>query len=379
MRGLFVFQVKCVFCYSFTHHILQTSPSDQASCWLRISIGFVFVQLQQRERFHTEPGMEVIRDAPIVDTIVPPQMPHAQHPHTTAVSQRFVTPTIIQQQYSATHLGRERELTSAPIMPQMPYSILAQPPVTHELSREESFVEMQRPMTPVVSTHHDFHKHIEAADTSAILSESLTFRVRELAAGGRMVSPRRNTTGTPQHQAILNSSTMPSPLRLPPAEPAAHRRIGVMTPIRGPADQRSNLKVTITDPSSPKQNSIFEANNFQNSDLQMHAAYKVRPERGPSVMAASGANLSPARSLSEANGVGVGVVPPPALGATSVVEYLVQLQFDPVTVLEVAKRLKQESVEDLATLMLLTEEDLAAVGVPLGCRRKICNAMQLLR
>eukprot|EP01064_Diplonema_japonicum_P004658 TRINITY_DN13055_c0_g1_i1.p1 TRINITY_DN13055_c0_g1~~TRINITY_DN13055_c0_g1_i1.p1 ORF type:complete len:813 (+),score=149.26 TRINITY_DN13055_c0_g1_i1:87-2525(+) len=70
-------------------------------------------------------------------------------------------------------------------------------------------------------------------------------------------------------------------------------------------------------------------------------------------------------------------VPPADGDSTTVVEYLVQLAFDPVTVLEVAKLLKSERVEDISTLRLLSEQDLKSIGIPLGCRRKIAAHLHL--
>ena len=72
--------------------------------------------------------------------------------------------------------------------------------------------------------------------------------------------------------------------------------------------------------------------------------------------------------------------PVPAEGQnTTVVEYLVQLAFDPVTVLELAKALKKERIEDVSTLILLSESDLQNIGIPLGCRKKIYSAIRSLQ
>ncbi|KAJ9449605.1 hypothetical protein DIPPA_07088 [Diplonema papillatum] len=73
-----------------------------------------------------------------------------------------------------------------------------------------------------------------------------------------------------------------------------------------------------------------------------------------------------------------GAEPPlPAEGDyTTVVEYLTQLAFDPITVLELAHVFRREQVADVGTLRLLSDADLQDIGIPLGCRRKIAAAVR---
>ena len=105
------------------------------------------------------------------------------------------------------------------------------------------------------------------------------------------------------------------------------------------------------------------------------SAASVAPST-PRAAAASGPPAAAAAALF-ADGLDGSVVAPADGDATSAVEYLVQLNFDPVTVLEVARLLKQQHVDDVGTLRLLSEPDLRAIGVPLGCRRRITTALNL--
>eukprot|EP01063_Lacrimia_lanifica_P009942 TRINITY_DN16763_c0_g1_i1.p1 TRINITY_DN16763_c0_g1~~TRINITY_DN16763_c0_g1_i1.p1 ORF type:complete len:1099 (+),score=122.56 TRINITY_DN16763_c0_g1_i1:87-3383(+) len=416
---------------------LQSSIASESAAWLRVSIGFTFAHLQQRAVDGPVPPVVPPSGAPApapspaetprADPIDPPRAAHEEAPQEASGRRGGV------QVASHSHYA-EREVTVSreeKMMSPVRQTIPAAPVLSHALAMASqqthtavrSCVSTSAPSTPrrVTGTPAAAKGAVPGPPASAAESASARSSVRR-----PVTTPRFAGSAVPVSYSMSVASTAaaaaPPPLLLEPlppvpappspsvwspgarqgelmgaplmgyAPPALHP-VPVVQGLAGAPLPVQDVLPLAPPPALPPPLPYYQ-HALTQPDPLLRGTPHIAPPRPvgcdaiplPGVLPVVPAPGTPSAHTPRSTWTvpattpgpcAAGTVVPAEGDATSVVEYLVQLAFDPVTVLEVARSLKRERVETVGTLRMLTEGDLQAMGVPLGCRRRIARALPL--